>query len=288
MVTALCEPVGGRHRSVIDELRSRLPPGRRQILFAVLSGADARVVGEAINHRTSYRARHVVPDASDPGKDGILRRMVTGFGRGTDDILVAAEMSIQRGYNILNSGDTAALGAVIYLTRSHPPPSDLAFPLSLVCQLAMRDLQRPAIASHGEAGEAARRLRNEGRHLWFDVIGRPVRFRAIDDRYQVTFVANNLVPMSQTIGRTIRGNQPTRVLLCDAAFAERLARADTTPDTARTSLIVATDALLSSLLKAPAPGCGPAQRLEHAINTAVWELLGHLVCTNDPLGSQRR
>lgn len=288
MVTALCEPVGGRHRSVIDELRAQLPPDRQQILFTVLSGADAQVVAEAINHRTSYRARYVVPDASDPGKDGIQRRMVAGFGKGIDDILVAAELSIQRGYNILNANDTAALGAVVYLSRSHPPPSELAFPLSLVCQLAIRHLQQPATASPGEAGETARRLRHDGRRLWFDIIGRPVRFRTMDDRYRTTFVANNLVPMSQTIGRSIRGNQPTHVLLCDAAFAERLATADTAPDTARTSLVVATDALLSNLLKAPPPGCSPGQRLEDAINTAVWELLGHLVCTNDPLGSQRR
>jgi hypothetical protein len=288
MVTTLCEPVGGRHRSVIDELRDQLPPDRQQVLFVVLSGEDARVVATAVNTRTPYEALHVVPDASDPGKDGILRRMVAGFGLGTDDILVAAEMSIQRGYNILNSNATAALGAVIYLTRSHPPPSDLAFPLSLVCQLAMRHLQHPATAPPGEAEEIARQVRNEGRRLWFDVIGRPVRFRTIDDRHRTTFVANNLVPMSQTIGRSIRGNQPTHVLLCDAAFAERLAMADSASDTPRTSLVVATDALLTSLLNEPDPACGSTERLGHAVNKAVWELLGHLVCTNDPLGSQRR
>lgn len=288
MVTALCEPADGRHRSMIDELRAQLPPGRQQILFVVLSGTDAQVVGEAINHRTPYTARHVVPDASDPGKDGILRRMVGGFGKGSGDILVAAEMSIQRGYNILNSSDTAALGAVVYLTRSHPPPTDLAFPLSLVCQLAMRDLQHPSTASRGEVGQMSSRLRNDARHLWFDVIGQPVRFRTIDNRYRTAFVANNLVPMSQTIGRSIRGNQPTRVLLCDAAFAERLASRDAAPDTARTSLIVATDVLLSGLLKAPAPGCSAGRRLDHQINEAVWGLLGHLVNTNDPLGSRRR
>lgn len=33
MVTALCEPVGGRHRSVIDELRAELPADRQQIPF---------------------------------------------------------------------------------------------------------------------------------------------------------------------------------------------------------------------------------------------------------------
>jgi len=288
MVTALCQPAGGRQRSMIGELQAQLPPGRRQILFVVLSGADARTVSDAVNRRTSHTARHVVPDASDPGKDGILRRMIAGFGTGSDDILVAAEMSIQRGYNILNSDDTAALGAVVYLTRSHPPPSDLAFPLSLVCQLAMRQLQHPAAAPPGEAAAAARTLRSAGRHLWFDVIGMPVRFRALDDRYRTAFVANSLVPMSQTIGRSIRGNQPTRVLLCDSAFAERLATGDTAADTTRTSLIVAADGLLTTLLQPPPCGSGPAQRLEHAISEAVWGLLGHLIRTNDPLGSQRR
>jgi hypothetical protein len=288
MVTALCDPVGGRQRSVIDELRAQLPAGRQQILFVVLSGLEARVVSEAINHRTPYTARHVVPDASDPGEAGILRRLVGGFGKGTDHILVAAEMSIQRGYNILNDADTAALGAVIYLTRSHPPPSDLEFPLSLVCQMAMDRLQHPPLAAPGQAAAIARQLRSDARYLWFGVIGRPVHFRTIGDRFRTAFVANNLVPMSQTIGRTIRGNQPTRVLLSDAAFAERLATGDSAPDTPRTSLIVATDALLSELLQPPAPGTSPDQLRLHAINEAVWQLLGHLVCTNHPLGSRKQ
>jgi hypothetical protein len=288
MVTALCDPVGGRQRSVIDELRAQLPAGRQQILFVVLSGREARVVSEAINHRTPYTARHVVPDASDPGEAGILRRLVGGFGKGTGHILVAAEMSIQRGYNILNDADTAALGAVIYLTRSHPPPSDLEFPLSLVCQMAMDRLQHPPLAAPGQAAAIARQLRSDARYLWFGAIGRPVHFRTIGDRFRTAFVANNLVPMSQTIGRTIRGNQPTRVLLSDAAFAERLATGDSAPDTARTSLIVATDALLSELLQSPAPGTSPDQLRVHAINEAVWQLLGHLVCTHHPLGSRKQ
>jgi len=152
----------------------------------------------------------------------------------------------------------------------------------------MRHLQHPALMSPGEAGDITRQLRSDARHLWFDVIGRPVQFRTIDDRYRTAFVANNLVPMSQTIGRSIRGNQPTRVLLCDAAFAERLARNDTAPDTVRTSLVVATDVLLSGLLRAPAPGASADEERMHAINEAVWGLLGHLVCTNDPLGSRKR
>jgi hypothetical protein len=198
-------------------------------------------------------------------------------------------MAIQRGYNILNSSSTAALGAVIYLSRSHPPPADLRFPLSLVSELAMRHLLSPPHAVPGHIAEAVSYLRDEERQLWFGVIGRPVRFRTLDhERYRTAFVANNLVPMSQTIGRSIRGNQPTTVLMCDAAFAERLASGDQATDTARTSLVVATDDLLTKLL-APTPQDASAdQRLVHTINTATWGLIGHLVSRNDPLGSLRR
>jgi hypothetical protein len=72
------------------------------------------------------------------------------------------------------------------------------------------------------------------------------------------------------------------------AFAERLATGDSAPETARTSLIVATDALLRELLRPPPPGASPDQLRMHAINEAVWLLLGHLVCTNDPLGSRKQ
>lgn len=292
LVTALCLPVGGRHRSIVDEVRAQLPADRQQILFVVLSTAEARTVGEHINNRTPLRARIVVPDAADPGRDGILRRLVGSFGQGSDDILVAAEMSIQRGYNILNSNDTAALGAVVYLTRSHPPPFDLAFPLSLISQLAITHLQRPprvdTPSRPGEVADLVHQLRANARNMWFDVIGRPVQFRGLDDAYLPAFIGNTLVPMSQTIGRSIRGNQPTRVLLCDAAFAPRLARNDTAADTSATSIVVATDAYLTRLLTTPAATAPAEQHGLHAINTAVWSLMGHLVGGNDPLGSHRK
>ncbi|MCM3920693.1 hypothetical protein ND748_03250 [Frankia sp. AiPs1] len=287
LVTALCEPGGGRHRSVVDELRAQLPADRQRLLFVVLSGEEAKVAAAHINSRGRYTARNVVPDASDLGMAGIARRSVGDFGKGTSDILVAAEMAIQRGYNVLNTNNTAALGAVIYLTRSHPPPMELRFPLSLVAELAMRHLAQPATAPPGQLAATARELRNQARATWYDVIGRPMAFRTLEDRFRPAFVANSLVPMSQTIGRSIRGNQPTKVLLCDAAFAERLARQDPAADTPRTSVVVATDVLLTTLLTPPAGPSTPSDQLVHAVNEAVWGLLGHMFHSNDPLGSQR-
>lgn len=292
MVSALCLAGEGAHRSVLDELRAELPEDRRKVLFVVLSGKEAKTVGNRVNE-TSLRARVVVPDDEDSGQDDVIRRRhVARFGLGTDDVLVAAEMSIQRGYNILNSRDTAALGAVVYLTRSHPPPFDLAFPLSLVSRFAMERLQNPPhlvqISPPGQLAELARQMRDTARRLWFDVIGRPVRFQNLNAEHVPAFVANMLVPMSQTIGRTIRGNQPTRVLLCDAAFARRLANGDRAADTERTSIVLAMDAYLADLLREPSLDATDDDHRLHAINTAVWELMGHLIRTNDPLGTKRK
>jgi hypothetical protein len=39
-------------------------------LFVVLSGRDAEVVSDAINNKSQYQARYVVPDAADPARKG--------------------------------------------------------------------------------------------------------------------------------------------------------------------------------------------------------------------------
>ncbi|WP_405425950.1 hypothetical protein [Micromonospora sp. NBC_00617] len=50
---------------------------------------------------------------------------------------------------------------------------------------------------------------------------------------------------------------------------------------------MATDQYLGQLLATPADGASQHRLREHAVNTAVWGLMGHLVRTNDPLGSRR-
>jgi hypothetical protein len=282
LVSGICMPRPGAAVSLLEQIRNDLDEDRQQVLFVVLSGAEAKLVADHINLRTPYRARNVTPDADDPGQFGIHRRMITKFPESGDDILVAAEMAIQRGYNILNANRTAALGAVFYLARIHPPPTDPKFPLSLINQRAMGYLLQPATAS-SSISDAAQELGNRARADWYNLMSRPVFFRRLDDRFErPAFVANALVPMGQTIGRSIRGHQPTHVILADAAFAPR--HADPTeraPDTVRTSLIVAADQHLSRLLARPATNAPPDKIRDHAIAEAVWGLLGDLFRNRD-------
>lgn len=287
LVSGICLPRPGAVVSLLEQVRADLDDDRKQVLFVVLSGAEAKLVAEHINLRTPYRARNVTPDANDPGQYGLHRRMITKFPESGDDILVAAEMAIQRGYNILNANRTAALGAVFYLARIHPPPTDPKFPLSLINQRAMAYLMDPAGGSSttplSSIAEAAKKLGNKARADWYNLMSRPVFFRRLDDRTErPAFVANALVPMGQTIGRSIRGHQPTHVILTDAAFAPRHADPDErAPDTPRTSLIVAADQHLSRLLKEPANSASVEDIRDHAIAEAVWGLLGDLFRNRD-------
>lgn len=285
LVSGICLPRPGAVVSLLEQVRADLAEDRKQVLFVVLSGAEAKLVAEHINLRTPYSARNVTPDADDPGQYGLHRRMITKFPESGDDILVAAEMAIQRGYNILNANRTAALGAVFYLARIHPPPTDPRFPLSLINQRAMAHLLDPAGSSMplSSVAEAAKKLGNKARADWYNLMSRPVFFRRLDDRTErPAFVANALVPMGQTIGRSIRGHQPTHVILTDAAFAPRHADPDEQAgDTPRTSLIVAADQHLTRLLAEPADTASPEEIRDHAIAEATWDLLGDLFRNRD-------
>jgi hypothetical protein len=191
-------------------------------------------------------------------------------------------MAIQRGYNILNKERTAALGAVFYLVRPHPPANDPGFPLSLIAQDAMSVLAEPAV-NPVSVYEAAKTVQKAAYKYWYGLMSRPVFYRRLrDTRVRDAFISNALVPFSQTVGRTIRGNAPTHVLLCDAAFMPRRARGDTAPDTVRTSLLLGMQDKLHTLLLPPASATLDAA-LEHTLAEATWSLQEHLL-TNLRLG----
>jgi hypothetical protein len=102
--------------------------------------------------------------------------------------------------------------------------------------------------------------------------------RLTDPVEHAAFVGNFLVPLHQTIGRGIRGNEPVLVYLCDAAFAPRTATLDeTAADTSRTSVIVAAQQLLHGWLTDPGPTATAAQRLDHELAHACWGLASHLL-----------
>ncbi|MFD8562957.1 hypothetical protein ACFV1N_37265 [Streptosporangium canum] len=278
----ICNPAPGARESLLQQARQRLVADRQQVVFTVQSTLDAQTVADYINHKTPYTALHVIRDDDPPTRHSIPRRRLTTFAASGADILVAAEGAVQRGHNILNARRVAALGAVFYLARIHPPGDDATFPLSLLSRAAMRRLRHPVdLTAPGctDPVDLARILRHSERRRWQQRVGEPVLFSRLTDPVEhAAFVGNFLVPLYQTLGRGIRGNEPVLVYLCDAAFAPRTATLDeTAADTPRTSVIVAAQQLLRGWLTDPGPTASAAKRLDHALAQACWGLASHLL-----------
>lgn len=175
---------------------------------------------------------------------------------------------------------------MFYLARIHPPADDATFPLSLLSREAMRRLRHPidlTAPDHTDPVDLARILRHTERRRWQRRVGEPVLFSRLTDPVEhAAFVGNFLVPLHQTIGRGIRGNEKILVYLCDAAFAPRTANLDdTTADTPRTSVIVAAQQLLHGWLTEQGPTATATERLDHALAQACWGLASHLLDTID-------
>lgn len=278
ITTHLTVPSLKQPTSWLDHLRAELEPERRKVLFVTLSGDDAESSALCVNDRTTFSAHHVVPNDLNPGEFGLHLRQVHTFGKSDVDVLVAAELAIQRGHNILNEQQTAALGALCYLVRPHPPASDLSFPLSLMNRDAMRLLLSPAAVTGPLAAEA-RKLRKGSRERWHGLLGEQVIFRRLRKDDHRAFVANSLVTIYQTIGRTIRGGTTTRVYFCDAAFAPKGGPgrgSGAESDTIHTSLLLAIASLLREVLEPPRARATLETRRDHIVSTMLFELAHHL------------
>lgn len=273
--------------ALLEQIRRNLAEDRQQVLFVTLSGDDAEHAGIYASRHTPYQARHVIPNDLQPGEYGLHLRQVHTFGNLDADVLVAAELAIQRGHNILNAGNAAALGALFYLARPHPPASDLSFPLSLVNRNAMRALLHP-VTDPASVAQAGRELRHALRKHWHELLGEQVIFRRLRGDAHRAFVANAFASIYQTTGRTIRGGTETRVFFCDAAFAPRNSvRGPTARDTVHTSLLVAITEHLQQMLTAPDDDADLQRRRDHVIDTTLYELAHHLF-TNLRLPDNKR
>ncbi|VFA96297.1 pPIWI_RE_Z domain-containing protein [Nocardia cyriacigeorgica] len=261
---------------LLERVRRTLDSDRQQVLFVTLSGDDAETAATHANLHTTFAACHVIPDDLEPGEYGLHKRQLPTFGARDEDVLVAAELAIQRGHNVLNRRAAAALGALFYLTRPHPPSSDLSFPVSLVNRDAMTRLLNPAHTADSVADTGAV-LRHVERKLWHRLLGELVIFRWLRGEAHAAFVANAFVPMYQTIGRTIRGGTTTQVFLCDAAFAPRNAvRDNDIRDTVHTSLLVAIAQHLDKMLRPVAADADLDTRRDHVIDTTLYQLAHQL------------
>ncbi|MFJ9311127.1 pPIWI_RE_Z domain-containing protein [Streptomyces cyaneofuscatus] len=231
-----------------------LPSGRDQILLLVGSYAEARIVADTLHNLNSRWRESVLCLISDDEEIGpedeapsayrarSLRRGDVEHLKDLDaDILVAPLLAVERGHNILNDDDEAAIGTVYFLARPNPHPEDLHLAVHAVNDWIVRAVTGGDFATWVQEGntveEGADEVRRLARSRWYQVLERSMAWSRLGDteREQVTW--DMLVLMWQVIGRLVRGGVPARVVFVDAAFAPNLAAATPRPDTPVSSLL---------------------------------------------------
>ncbi|MEV7286105.1 hypothetical protein AB0O01_16285 [Streptomyces sp. NPDC093252] len=240
---------GPLQRELLD-----LPQGRDHILLLVGSYAEARVVADTLHNLNSRWHNSVLCLVSDDEEIApedelpsahrartLRRGDVERLAELTASVLVAPLLAVERGHNILNEDDEAAIGTVYFLARPNPHPDDLSLAVSAINDWIVRAMGpggefsswvRGAPSVEAGADEVRRRARSR----WHEVLNRSMAWNSLgEERERVTW--DQLVLMWQVIGRLVRGGVPARVVFVDVAFAPNLGASSSRPDTPRSSLL---------------------------------------------------
>jgi hypothetical protein len=249
MVAALADPGAGR--SILEQHRDALPEGRRRLLLLVGSYAEARIVADhLIRLRDSWRdhVRRLIADDEEFTDywDGPLTLRRGDVGTLADTaawILVAPLLAMERGHNILNNVDQAAIGAAYFLVRPHPRPDDLSYIIQRINQWACRQINDglPTIPEDQRipVGKCAEAFRRSAHRKWRGLLHMKLAYSSMPDLERRALAWTLLVTIWQVIGRLVRGGVPAEVYFCDAAFAPGSAlRNDTAQDDDTTSLLL--------------------------------------------------
>lgn len=224
--------LGGPQPSVLERQRDALPPDRQRVLLVVGSYKESEDVEAALlKTRPEWDGQIVRLVADDAtfthhwtGRT-LARGSVHELRHTTAWILIAPMLSIERGHNILNSDNVAALGAVFFLVRPHPRPDDIAYHVQDINRWGVEQIRNDLPAVHAEGhsdGSLHARLRRFieiARGRWRHALANPLMLSAMsDDEERSAFMWTQLVTIWQIIGRLVRGGQAAEVHFCDAAF----------------------------------------------------------------------
>jgi hypothetical protein len=288
VIAALADP--GLGKSLLERHRDGLPPGRRRVLLLVGSYPEAKAVAAhlvALRGSWKDQVRYLVPDHEEftdswDGSAFLRRGDLSTFADTGAWILVAPLLAVERGHNILNDDEVAAIGAAYFLIRPHPRPDDLSYVTQRVNQWACQQIadNLPAVGREHRhtIGDCATIFRRAAHRRWRTLLHQHWAYSTLpDDDHDErrALVWTQLVTIWQVIGRLVRGGVPAQVFFCDAAFAPYTAlRADTDRDIARTSLLLGLREVLAPYFE---PTChDPDRHLVDALYGCLYEALNQI------------
>ncbi|MGB9752774.1 hypothetical protein [Roseiflexus castenholzii] len=294
LLHALVKPGDRNGVSVLEQTRNQLPEGRQKILLLVGSYEEAREAAAYVRRRRpewNDQVIHLVPDDDEfesqwltgSSGGGLQRGLVEQFGVGDAWILIAPLLAVERGHNILNERNEAAIGAAYVLVRPHPRPDDITYAIHAINRWALdssaslhQDDQR--LKTHQSSLEAiANAFRRSADKKWRRLLQMPMIYKTLTPEERDALTWTQLVVIWQVIGRLVRGGSPARVFFCDAAFAPRTV--DGAHDAPESSLLVSMRSVLRPYFSAddcsvPATDRSLAQALYGPLYTALERMEG--------------
>lgn len=250
----------------------------RKLAFVVNGYEQVRLVKDyamSVSERNGRRLVAVVNRVPEGNMgDYVTAAQVERLGERDDwDAVVFPMKALSRGVNIVFGGplyagteleDKAAIGTVAFLTRPHPAQESFDFVAGMVGRNSM-EFDHEDFGKGMKPRELVERLRTTRRQAMTDVrrlLRHSVRFGTLGNLNEA-FVADVMIDVIQTIGRSMRNGCKTRVLFVDAAWAPNSARPeDPSEDTATTSYLVAMQRILDRLVNS-----------EDAVHAEIYEAL---------------
>lgn len=251
---------GGLLQSLLSDSFAR----GRKLAFVVNGYEQVRLVKDHAMSVSEHNGRRLVAivNAVPEGNMGdyITAAQVERLGERDDwDAVVFPMKALSRGVNIVFGGplyagteleDKAAIGTVAFLTRPHPAQESFDFVAGMVGRSSM-EFDRESFGKNMKPRELVERLRTIRSQAMTDVrrlLRHSVRFGTLGNLNEA-FVADVMIDVIQTIGRSMRNGCKTRVLFVDAAWAPNSTRPEgSAEDTAFTSYLVAMQRILDRLV----------------------------------------
>lgn len=227
----------------------------RKAAFVVNSYEQCRLIYEHIHgFHPSFRGRvrYLIRGGSHdtPPEGAITAGEVESLGRDRGwDLLIFPMNAIGRGVNIVYKFgprvDQAMVGSLFFLTRPHPRADSLLLMQGLIGRESER-FDRKHFVSREEALTALSVARNEAARTVRRLLRLPLSAQRLES-YARPFVADQMIMILQTIGRTMRGDCPAFVYFVDEAWAPNSAvgRADDE----RTSMLIMMRSILNECLE---------------------------------------
>jgi len=231
----------------------------RKAAFVVNSYQQCRLLSEHIQaFHPSFRGRvrYLIRGGSHdaPPEGALTAAEVESLGRDRGwDLLIFPMNAIGRGVNIVYRFgprvDHAMVGSLFFLTRPHPRADSLLLMQGIIGRES-ESFDRRSFTNKEQALAALSVARTNAATTVKQLLRLPLSAQRLE-RYARPFVADQMIMILQTIGRTMRGDCPAFVYFVDEAWAPSSAQGE--PDTERTSMLVMMRSILNECLDHPDP-----------------------------------